>query len=121
MADVDYMLDYEAFQSSFHLTQVSGEEVGEMIMRMAGYFARYNVRMGNALQAFSRVKSDFQSQVDTATGKTTSSAKAELLADATPEAATYEMARIHTQNLEQYINSLKSLQKGVLGEYSHSG
>ena len=119
--ELDYMIDYETFQKNFRLTQVSGEEVGELIMKMAGYFARYNVRMGDALRAFSRVKSDFQSQVDTATGKTTSSAKAELLADATPEAATYEMARIHTQNLEQYINSLKSLQKGVLNEYSHSG
>lgn len=119
--ELDYMTDYDAFEKNFRLTQVSGEEVGEVIMKMAGYFARYNVRTGDALRAFSRVKSDFQSQVDTVTGKTTSSAKAELLADATPEAATYEMARIHTQNLEQYINALKSLQKGVLNEYSHAG
>lgn len=121
MADIDYMLDYEAFSNNFRKTEVSGEEVGELIMKMAGYFARYNVRMGDALRAFSRVKSDFQSQIDTSSGKTMSSAKAELLADATSEAATYEMSRIHTQNLEQYINALKSLQKGVLGEYAHSG
>ena len=117
----DYMIDYEAFQSKIKLTEVSGEEVGEIVMKMAGYFARYNIRMGDALRAFSRVKSDFQSQVDTATGKTMSSAKAELLADATPEAYAYEMSRIHIQNVEQYINSLKSLQKGVLSEYSHAG
>ena len=119
MADIDYMIDYEAFSDSFKKTEVSGEEVGEMIMRLAGYFARYNVRMGDALRAFSRVKSDFQSQVDTSTGKTMSSAKAEVLADATPEAATYEMSRIHVQNIEQYINSLKALQKGILNEYAH--
>jgi len=116
----DYMDDYNAFEKNFHLTQVTGEEVGEMVMRLAGYFARYNVRMGNVLREFSRVKSDFQSQVDTSTGKTMSSAKAELLADATPEAATYEMARIHIQNIEQYINALKALQKGILLEYSHA-
>jgi hypothetical protein len=88
---------------------------------MAGYFMRYNVRMGDALRAFSTVKSDFQSQVDASTGKSMSSAKAETLADATPEAATYEMARIHVQNIEQAINSLKTLQKGVLQEYAHAG
>lgn len=90
-------------------------------MRMAGHFARYNVRMGDALRAFSAVKAGFQSQPDPATGKPMSSTKAEMLADATGEAATYELARIHVQNIEQYINALKSLQKGVLTEYSHAG
>lgn len=120
MENYDYMLDYEAFMNNFRKTEVSGEEVGEMVAKMAGYFARYNVRMGDALRAFSRVKSDFQSQVDTATGKPMSSAKADTLADATVEAANYEMARIHTQNLEQYINALKALQRGVLNEYANS-
>lgn len=119
--ELDYMIDYKAFQDNFRLTQVSGEEVGELIMKMAGYFSRYNVRMGDALRAFSVVKADFQNQVDTATGKTMSSAKAETLADATSEAATYEMARIHINNIEQNINALKALQKGVLNEYSHAG
>jgi hypothetical protein len=119
MADIDYIIDYEAFSNNFRKTEVSGEEVGEMVMRMASYYARYNVRMGDALKVFSTIKSDFQNQVDTATGKSMSSAKAETLADATAEAATYEMARIHVQNIEQYINALKSLQKGVLNEYAH--
>src|SRR3990167_520486 len=119
MADIDYMIDYDAFSSNFKKTEVSGEEVGEMVMRLAGYFARYNVRMGDALRAFSVVKADFQNQVDTTTGKSMSSAKAETLADATPEAASFEMARIHVSNIEQYINALKALQKGVLNEYSH--
>jgi hypothetical protein len=116
----DYIIDYEAFSDNFKKTEVSGEEVGEMVMRMAGYYARYNIRTGVALKAFSAVKANFQNQVDTSTGKATSSSKAEMLADATEEAAAYEMARIHTNNLEQYINALKSLQKGVLLEYSNA-
>jgi hypothetical protein len=115
------MIDYDSFSSNFRKTEVSGEEVGEIIMRFAGYYARYNVRMGDALRAFSRVKSDFQSQVDSATGKTMSTSKAEILADATPEADVYEIARIHVTNIEQYINALKALQKGVMNEYSHAG
>jgi hypothetical protein len=118
--DYDYMKEYEEFIANFRKTEVSGEEVGELIMKMAGHFARYNVRYGDALRAFSAVKSSFQSQIDVSSGKTMSSAKAELLADATPEANTYEMARIHINNIEQYINALKALQRGTLNEYSHA-
>ncbi len=114
----DYMDEYESFMNNFRKTEVSGEEIGEMVMRMAGYFAKYNVRMGLALRAFSRVKADFQNQVDTATGKPMSSAKADTLADATKEADEYELAKIHIINLQEYINALKSLQKGTMFEYS---
>lgn len=116
----DYIVEYEEFQKNFKKTEISGEEVGELIMHMAGYFARYNVRMSDALRAFSIVKAGFQNQADVATGKPMSTSKAEILADATPEATTYELARIHVQNLEQYLNSLKALQKGVMMEFSHS-
>lgn len=118
--DPDYMVDYEKFQNNFKKTEVSGEEVGELIMRMAGYYGRYNVRMSDALRAYSIKVADFQSQTDAATGKTMSSAKAEALAAATPESNVYEMARIHIQNIEQYINALKALQRGVLNEYAHA-
>jgi len=118
--DQDYTIEYNKFEQNFRLTEVTGEEVGKLIMHMASYFARYNVRLGNALRAFSIIKAGFQNQVDETTGKSMSSAKAETLASATQEAQAYEMARIHIQNIEQYINALKSLQKGVLQEYAHS-
>lgn len=120
MQNLDYMVQYDEFTKKFKLTEVSGEEVGELIMKLANYFARYNVRMGEALRAFSIVKADFQNQVDTTTGKAMSSAKAETLADATDQAATYEMARIHVTNIQEMINGLKALQKGVINEYSNS-
>jgi hypothetical protein len=118
--DPDYIIEYEKFMSNFKKTEISGEEVGETVMHMAGYFARYNVRMSDSLRAYSLVKAEFQNQVDASTGKATSSAKAETLASATPEAAAYELSRVHVQNIEQYINALKSLQRGVLFEYSNS-
>jgi len=118
--ELDYMIDYESFSNNFRKTEVSGEECGEMVMKMAGYYSRYNVRMGDALRAFSTVKADFQNQIDQTSGKSMSTSKAEILADATEQAATYEMARIHVNNIQEYINALKSLQKGVLNEYSNS-
>jgi len=115
----DYIEEYDQFMNSFRKTEVSGEEVGEFIMRMTGHYIRYNIRYSDSIRLFSAVKSDFQNRLDS-NGKPMSSAKAQMLADSTPEAATYEIARIHVQNLEQIINSMKSLQKGVLTEYANS-
>lgn len=116
----DYIMDYENFMSKFSLTEVSGAEVGEVVARMAIHYARYNVRMAEALRAYSSVKADFQNKIDPVSGKSMSSAKAEMLASATPEAATYELSKIHIQNIEQYLNSLKALQRGILVEFSNS-
>jgi hypothetical protein len=116
----DYIDDYDQFMGNYKKTEVSGEEVGEFIMKMTGYYIRYNIRYSDAIRLFSAVKSDFQNRLDPANNKPMSSAKAQMLADSTPEAATYEIARIHVQNLEQIINSMKSLQKGVLTEYANS-
>jgi hypothetical protein len=118
--EIDYLTEYDEFQNKFRLTEVSGEEVGVLIMRLANYYSKYNIKMGEALKFFSEKKAWYQNQVDEATGKAMSSSKAEVLADATSEADTYEMARIHVNNIEQMLNGLKALQRGVLNEYSQS-
>ena len=115
----DYMDDYDAFQANFRKTEVSGEEVGEIVMRMAGYFSRYNIRLGDAIRELSAVKSEFINQLDT-NGKAISNAKAESLADATQEAETFVMARVHVNNIQEMINALKTLQKGLLIEYQNT-
>jgi len=121
MEELDYMTEYETFMNNFNRTEVSGAEVGEVVVKMAGYFARYNVRKGETIRRFSAKKSEFQNSPDPATGKAISASKANTLADSTEEAGAFEMARIHVDNIEQYINALKSLQKGVLIEYNNAG
>lgn len=117
---IDYLIEYEKFQNDFHIAQISGEEIGVAIMHMATYFARYNLKLGEAIRKFSAVKANFQNQVDPTTGKSMSSSKAELLADDTPEAYEYEMARIHINNIQEFINALKALQRGILNEYANT-
>ena len=114
----DYMEDYEAFEKTFTRTDVSAEDIGELIMHMTTYFIRYNVRLGEAIRQFSAVKAKFQSQTDPVSGKSISTSKAEILADDTEEAAAYEMARIHVNNIQEIINSMKSLQRAIQNEYN---
>jgi len=115
-----YMTEYEKFMVDYRLSEVSGEEVGQLIMRLSGYYGRYNVQAGEKLKAYTRVKATIINKKDDDTGKPLSAAKADVLADATPEAEAYAESKIHLNNLESYINALKALQKGVLQEYTNA-
>lgn len=117
----DYLSDYNTFLSTYHRGQVSGEEVGEVIAKMASHFALYNMLMVNAERSLSLVARDIESRTDESSGKAITSAKAKTFIDATDESNAYNMARAHVQNIEQFLNALKSLQKGVLNEYSYAG
>jgi hypothetical protein len=118
--EMDYLIEYETFVNTFKKTQVSGEEVGEMIVRMTNHYARINLRLASALRTYSEVIKGYQTSTDEKTNKPMTSSKAEALAAATQEAGDYTVLKAHVQNLEQIINSLKALQKGVLMEYSNA-
>ena len=115
----DYMIEYEKFMADFRIAEVSGEEVGLAVARMATYYARYNTALSSYIREYAVVSKDLHGQTDSS-GKAITTSKAEVLAEATPEAARYQEAKSDVQNIEQIINALKSLQKGVLLEYSHS-
>lgn len=113
-----YAQEFSDFMDDFRLKEISGEEVGLMVAKMANHFARYNLMLVRANKLNSHAARDIYSQVDS-NGKEISASKAKIIAEATDEANMFEEAKAHVQNLEQIINSLKSLQKGVLLEYSH--
>jgi vacuolar-type H+-ATPase subunit C/Vma6 len=115
-----YQIDFDNFLAEYKRSQVSGEEVGELIVRMAQHFAYHNMKLVVANRHLALVSKDIENRVDE-NGKSISSSKAKVFADSTQEAYDYEVAKAHVQNIEQIINSLKSLQKGILNEFSHMG
>ena len=118
---VSYIDDYETFMINLQAQggNMASGEVGEMIARMSAFYTRHNMILARSLKLFSNVAKETYSQIDN--GKPISAAKAEILAAATPEANEYQLARVHVQNIEQNINALKALQRGILNEYSYSG
>jgi hypothetical protein len=115
-----YMVEYETFMNAFKLTEVSAEEVGVLIMRLTGYLARYNVQLTECRKKLSRVSAELANSTDPLSGKNITNAKAEALAADTPQAAAYDEYKCHLTNLEQYVNSLKSLQRSLSMEYGHA-
>lgn len=116
----EYIDEYNAFLSTYHRGQVSAEEVGEVIVKMASHFAKYNLNMAVTDRSLAKTARDIESRTDE-NGKAISSAKAKVFIDATIEAGEYNMLRAHVQNIEQFINALKALQRGLINEFAYAG
>ena len=111
---------YSKFMQDYSLGVTTGEMVGNLIAKLAGYYPNYNGRLVTAERAFALICRDEVTKTDDATGKAVSATKAETIADASSEATAFKEARSHVQNLEMLIQSAKALQRGLIQEMSHS-
>ena len=116
-----YLVEYNKFIKDFSIGQVTGEEVGEVIVRMVSYFAEYNLKLVLAERALSLAAKENSEITDESNGKQISVAKAEILTEATDEASSARELKCHKENCENFINALKSLQRGIMNEYAHTG
>lgn len=116
----DYEQIYSDFIKNYSLGNTTGEQVGELVARLAGYYPYYNGAMAKAERSYALRCRDEVLKTDEATGKAVSSVKAETIANASVDATAFKQARVHVQNLEMLIQSAKSLQRGLLQEMAHS-
>ena len=75
--------------------------------------------MREALIKFNEVAKNHEMSMDVVSGKTISSSKAKVLAEASKEYGDYIRAKVHVENIEQIINAMKSFQRGMLQEWNH--
>jgi len=119
MPELLYKNEYDAFMESYKVGQVSGEQIGEMIARLAQYYGDINTSMASSSQKLNAKAAIIIQGEDESTGKSISAVKADVLLKDTDEFKEYNKVKTHLTNIEQYINALKYLQKGVLNEYAH--
>ncbi len=97
--------------------QIGKEEVGEMIAVLAQYFGDKNLIMAEKENSYRKKAVVIVNGTDpNNTAKPISAAKAEVLTNATIEAEEYRIAKVHKENVEQYINALKSWQRALTTE-----
>ena len=111
---------YNEFMTNYSGSETSPSEVGEVLARIAGLFQNYNNTMIVAERAFALIHKTIAEGTDEATGKSISSSKAEVVADASPEAFEFKKARGHVTNIETLIGALKFLQRSLETEYINS-
>lgn len=115
-----YQEVYDNFMEEYAAGAVSGEQVGGLVARLAGFYPNYNTAMINADVSYSLITRDEIMKTDEVTGKAITATKAETIAKASREAHLYKRARGHVQNLDMLIQCAKSLQRGLINEMMHS-
>src|SRR3990167_9646335 len=111
--NTNYEIEYKKIVTDIEQgLPITGEDVGKLIVRMTQYFSEAVKEACSAEFAYNKKLVEFEKQTDDS-GKALSSAKAENYAKATPDYQAYLMAKGTVAVIEQMINSLKSLMKGV--------
>ncbi len=113
----NYHIEYNQFMEKYKENKVAVVDVGEMVARLTGYFASYNLDFAHAKIAFNHCVSVIQNRSDESTGKSITSAKAEIMSRATPESDAAIITETHVKNLDMMIQSLKKLQDGLAREF----
>ena len=114
---MNYREEYNAFIDAYKAGTTNAEEVGYVITRMAQYFCDANMAVGSANKNYHILYAENASLEEG--GKSISAAKAKILSDNSDEAGILASAKITLENIEQLINALKYLQKGMANEYQH--
>ncbi len=117
----EHDMEYDNFMKTYQQGTTSGEQVGFLISRLAQHFATTNLKLAEKRVLLNKVELVNVDTVDELTGKLVSVAKANIMTGSSDESAAYRGEEVHLKNIENYINSLKNLQKGILNEYSHVG
>lgn len=117
---MDYEKLYSDFMKDYAAGATTGEQVGELVARLAGFYPNLNMARAKAERAYALTCRDEVLKTDETTGKAVSATKAETIANASVDATAFKLARMHVENLEMLIQSAKSLQRGLLQEMSHS-
>ena len=116
----NYQELYDNFIENYNKTEVTPSQVGEVLVKIAGYFPNYNSELVKNERSFALITRDEILKTDELTGKAVTATKAETIADASSEAFLYKKAKMHIQNIETYISVLKFLQKSLEVEYLNS-
>ena len=114
-----YKIKFDTFIENYKRGETDGEMVGEVIAHMAQEFANYNMILATKELRLSKIAAEKVQSTDEVTGKPISVSKADILVKATIEYEDVKKTKVDLENIEQYINALKYLQKGVLNEFSH--
>lgn len=115
--DINYRSVYDEFIDSYKAGTTNAEEVGYVITKMAQFFCDANMACGLADETYNKKFAELMQLEEN--GKSISAAKAKILADASDESKILKDAKIKLENIEQLINALKYLQKGMQNEYAH--
>ena len=115
-----YRQEFDQFMSTYNSGGVDAEAVGSMIVKLAQHFCDANQTMSFSQRVYNAQYATVINSEDE-NGKPMSAAKAKILIDASDEGKELVRAKAELENIEQLINALKYMQRGMVNEYAHIG
>jgi len=121
MPKQEYQIEYDNFIAGYKKGVTDAEDAGQLISRLAQYFSNTNTTLGEKWRKMVIKSAEIINQTDSNTGKPIAVNRAELLISATTEAMELNDSKVDISNIEQMINAIKSLQRGMTNDYHHMG
>lgn len=115
-----YLELYNDFIKNYNRSEITPSQVGEVLVKIAGFFPNINMTKIAAEKAYARVCKEEILKSDDMTGKAVSATKATTLSEASQESFDFKTAKGHCENIEMFIGVLKFLQKSLETEYLNS-
>lgn len=112
-----YQEKFDTFMENSKSGQVDSEMVGMVIVHMAQEFANYNMILATKEIRLNKIAAEKVQSTDEVTGKPISVSKADILVRATAEYEDVKNTKVDLENIENFINALKYLQKAITQEY----
>jgi len=116
-----YQQEYEEFMDSYKSGSVGAEAVGKIIAHFGQYFGDVNRAYAHAIKQYNKVVVQYEQSNDDVTGKPLSSVKATKMADASVEGEKWIDAKTEVEIVGKQIQTLQSLQKGIIAEFGSTG
>ena len=117
MDEKQYYIEFKTFMTNYKKGLTDAEDVGLAVLRMADYFVKANNAFARSDISFKMKCAEEEGKVDMNTGKPVSSTKAKVMAESSPDYGNTVNAETELKNIETLLQSLKTLQKGILGEF----
>jgi len=114
----NYQKEYEEFLNNYKSGVTGAEEIGKQIARWGQYYAEVNSHFAEMETVYKKTLANISQTNDGA--KPITSSKAVTLAEATDDFANYIKAKRDKENIDREIDTLTSLQVGIMKEFGHS-
>lgn len=114
----NYQTVYDSFlKEHYKIGVTTAEEVGKIICDLTQCFIDENLKVIKLSKRLDNKHLEIISKEDEQTGKPITGVKADVVLKNSEEYYAYNENKIHLENIQQCINSLKKLQEGVQQEY----
>ena len=111
---------FEAFVQRLDKGLADAGAAAETLVRITSFYPNLSAEVVESFKAYSAKRAEIAGQMDQSTLKPISTAKADVMADATEESVAYVAAKARIETVDRYIAALKFFVQGLSNEHRNA-